>query len=89
MYRYYTVHSEKKIALGLNAGLNFQEKVGKHGFAHNGQGWVLAIDLNRIEVGESWLDVWFAYRIPYSSGYRIPYSAFEVNLGYYLVKAVP
>ncbi len=109
VYRYYTIHSEKKIALGLNTqliasartniitngyyalmgniGLNFQEKIGLYGFAHNDQGWGLAIDLNHIEVSESWFDVSFAYRIPYSTGYRIPYSVFEINLGYYLSKS--
>jgi len=111
VYRYYTIHSEKKISLGANTqfiasartniipegystlmahlGISFQEKIGLHGFAHNNQGWGIAIDLNHLEVDDSFFDVSFAYRIPYSFGYRIPYSAFEVNLGYYLARENP
>ncbi len=108
VYRYYTVHAEKSVELGLQTklkgsvranlvphgysslaaslGLLYLDKLGISGFVHNTQGWGLAFELDKLEMGNSWLDLSFAYRFPYSNGYRIPYNSFEINVGYYLLK---
>jgi hypothetical protein len=70
----------------FHLGITFVEKIGINCFAHSNQGWGLNLDLNKIELGDSWLDVSFAYKMPYAKGRGVPASAYEVNVGYYLIK---
>jgi hypothetical protein len=70
----------------FHLGIYFAEKIGLNSFAHTNQGWGLALDINKIELGESWLDVSFAYKMPYAKGRGIPTNAYEINVGYYLNK---
>lgn len=70
----------------LHLGITFAEKLGFNSFAHTNQGWGLAVDLNKIELGNSWLDLSFAYKMPYAKGRGIPGNAYEINMGYCFTK---
>jgi hypothetical protein len=67
-------------------GFLFAEKVGFHGFVHSTQGWGMALELNHLEVNDSWLDVSFAYKAPSPFNHRPPYSSYEINMGYYFLR---
>lgn len=67
-------------------GITLSENVGIHGFMHTTQGWGAAFDLPHIPIGDTWLDVSFAYKLPYPNSTKPPYSLYEINVGYYFFK---
>ncbi|MBC7387649.1 MAG: type IX secretion system membrane protein PorP/SprF [Opitutaceae bacterium] len=70
----------------LHLGIIFSEKVGINVLAHSSSGLGFSLDLNKIEIENSFLDVSFGYRVPYAKGARVPYNSYEINVGYYLVR---
>jgi type IX secretion system PorP/SprF family membrane protein len=67
----------------FHLGVLLTERIGINGFAHTSQGWGAALDVNRIEIGDSWMDISFAYKVPYDKGKGVPASAYEINVGYF------
>jgi hypothetical protein len=77
----------KGLSSGMcHLGIIMAEKVGVHGFLYSIQGWGIALDLPHLEINDSWLDLSFAYKMPYPNSTRPPYSLYEINVGYYFNK---
>jgi len=69
-----------------HVGITMSERVGIHGFLYTLQGWGIALDLPHVEINDSWLDLSFAYKVPYPNSTRPPYSLYEIHVGYYFNK---
>lgn len=78
-----------KSSLVSHIGMIIGDRLGIYGFVHTFQGWGWAFDLGRIKIKEGWFDLSFAYKAPYNSQGRPPYSNYEINLGYYFKRKVP
>ncbi|MBC7387775.1 MAG: type IX secretion system membrane protein PorP/SprF [Opitutaceae bacterium] len=70
----------------LHLGMIFSDRIGYNVLAHSSSGLGFSLDLNKIEIENSLLDVSFGYRVPYAKGARVPYNSYEINVGYYLVR---